>query len=327
MAETYRGRVAALDADLPTYPDWNMSKNGVHTANMPANQDTKSPSVRVSSKQLAELERVMNQADEAIDIAEAALVLASIDHPASDLQVYRDHLKAIADAVHEKIVSANIDVDNPSLDEMANALSIVFGETFHYSGDEETYDDLDNANLMRVIDRRKGLPVSIGILYLATARAQSWRAAGLNFPGHFLIRLESRDGRRIILDPFYGGRVMEAPQLRELLKVMSGTSVELEAGHYMPVKNRDVLIRLQNNVKTRRLELGQSEGALDALRCMQILDSGNPTLWRESGVIHMRLGQLKEAIEAFEMFVTRAPDGPDRTKIDQVVRELRERLH
>ena len=294
---------------------------------MPANQNTKDSAIRASDKQLADLERIVSQADDAIDIAEAALILSSIDHPASDLQIYRDHMKAIADAVHEKAISAKLDSENPAAEDMALALSSVLANEFHYSGDEETYDDLDNANLMRVIDRRKGLPVSLGILYLAAARAQGWRAAGLNFPGHFLVRLESRDGRRVILDPFYGGRVMEAPQLRELLKVMSGTSVELEAGHYMPVKNRDVLIRLQNNVKTRRLELGQSESALHALRCMQVLDSDNPTLWREAGVIHMRLGQLKEAIEKFEVFVTHAPDGPDRTKIEQVVRELRERLH
>ncbi len=60
---------------------------------------------------------------------------------------------------------------------------------------------------------------------------------------------------------------------------------------------------------------------------MQIFDPDNPSLWREVGVIHMQLGRLKHAVEAFEAFVTRAPDGPDRTKIDPVVRELRERLH
>jgi regulator of sirC expression with transglutaminase-like and TPR domain len=61
--------------------------------------------------------------------------------------------------------------------------------------------------------------------------------------------------------------------------------------------------------------------------CMQVLDPDNPTLWREAGVIHMRLGRLKHAVEAFETFVARAPEGPDRAKIGQIVRELRERLH
>lgn len=275
----------------------------------------------------ADLERIASQADEAIDLAEAALILASVDHPATDLEVYRDHIKQLHDAVEDAANAAGLDPDSAAPEDMADILSRVIAGEFVYAGDEDTYDDLDNANLMRVIERRKGLPVSLGILYLSAARAQGWGAAGLNFPGHFLIRLESRDGRRAILDPFHGGRLMEAPQLRELLKVISGTAVELEAAHYKPVSNRDVLVRLQNNVKTRRLELGESENALDALLCMQMISPDNPALWREAGVIQMRLGRLKNAVESFEAFVARAPEGPDRAKIGAVVQELHERIH
>ena len=68
-------------------------------------------------------------------------------------------------------------------------------------------------------------------------------------------------------------------------------------------------------------------GALEALGSMQLLDPSNANLWREAGVMHMRLGHLKHAVEAFETFVARAAEGPDRRKIRDVVRELRERLH
>jgi regulator of sirC expression with transglutaminase-like and TPR domain len=274
------------------------------------------------------LTRIAAQADEAIDLADAALLLASFDHPASDLHIYREHVKAIGEAVHDAAVSEQLDTENPSPEDMARVLTHVMVDEFRYSGDEETYDDLDNANLMRVIERRRGLPVVLGILYISAARAQGWGASGLNFPGHFLIRLESRDGRRAIIDPFHGGRIMETQALRELLKlVRQDAAVELEAAHYKPVSNRDVLIRLQNNVKTRRMELNEVAGALEAVTCMQALDPGNASLWREAGVMHMRLGHLKHAVEAFEGFVARAPDGPDRRKIGQVVQELRERLH
>ena len=276
----------------------------------------------------AALAKIAGQDDEAIDIAEASLLLASFDHPASDLQIYREHLKAIAEAVHDAAVAAGIDLENPAPDEMATALNTVLVEEFRYAGDDDTYDDLDNANLMRVIERRRGLPVALGILYIYAARAQGWGAAGLNFPGHFLIRLESRDGRRIIIDPFHSGRLMETQALRELLKlVRQDAGAELETAHYKPVSNRDVLIRLQNNVKTRRMELNEVAGALDALASMQVLDPENAGLWREAGVLHMRMGHLKHAVEAFEGFVARAPEGPDRRKIGQVVHELRERLH
>jgi regulator of sirC expression with transglutaminase-like and TPR domain len=276
----------------------------------------------------AALARIAEQADEAIDVAEAALLLASFDHPASDLQIYREHLKAIAEAVHDEAEASGVEAENPAPEDMARVLTKVMAEDFRYTGDEDTYDDLDNANLMRVIERRRGLPVTLGILYIYAARAQGWGAAGLNFPGHFLIRLENRDGRRMIIDPFHGGRLMETPSLRELLKlVRQDAGAELDSGHYKAVSNREVLIRLQNNVKTRRMELNEVAGALEALASMQVLDPANASLWREAGVMHMRLGHLKHAVESFEGFVARAPDGPDRRKIGQVVQELRERLH
>jgi regulator of sirC expression with transglutaminase-like and TPR domain len=284
--------------------------------------------VRVAGAETATdaLEKVASQPDEAIDLAEAALILASFDHPATELDVYRDHLREMADLVGEK-ASALADADNAGPDELATILSEVISGQYRYSGDEETYDDLDNANLMRVIERRKGLPVSLGILYLSAARAQGWAAAGLNFPGHFLIRIESRDGRRAIVDPFHAGRILETPALRELLKVVAGQGVELDASHYKPVTNRDILIRLQNNVKSRRLDLGMIEDALSALSCMQVLSPDQPVLWREEGVMQMRLGRMKNAIDAFEGYILRAQDGPERRKIVQVVRELRDRLH
>lgn len=272
------------------------------------------------------LRDIAAQPDEAIDVAEAALLLASFDHPAADLKVYRDHLSSIAKAVAKAATDGGLDAD-AAPEDMADILRRVMADDFRYVGDEDTYNDLDNANLMRVIERRKGLPVSLGILYLFAARAQGWSAAGLNFPGHFLIRLESRDGQRVIIDPFYNGRSMEIRALRELLKVVRGAAEELDASHYQPVSNREILIRLQNNVKTRRMEMNEVDGALEAVASMQVLDPDNAALWREAGVMHMRQGRIKNAVESFEGFVARAPEGPDRRKIGQVVEELRERPH
>lgn len=270
------------------------------------------------------LKRLADMSDDTIDIAEAALLFAAMDMPTSELSHYRDHVRAIADSVAE---FANGRTDDLSPEEMVAALNKAMVDVFRYAGDEETYDDLDNANLIRVIDRRRGLPVALGILYLSAARAQGWAAAGLNFPGHFLIRLESRDGRRVIVDPFHNGRIMGAPELRELLKVVAGPGVELEAQHYRPVGNRDILIRLQNNVKTRRLDRGLIKDAADVVDNLLLLVPDSLALWRESGVLHMRAGHLKHAIEAFDKFVALAQDGPDKAKIAKVVRELRERMN
>src|SRR5258707_2252287 len=149
-----------------------------------------------------------------LPIAEAALALASFDRPRVALARYRQHLTALARDVGRHAASSS------SLPARANALNDIILLKHGYSGDELTYDDLQNANLMRVIDRRKGLPVALGILYLDAARSQGWDAVGLGFPGHFLIRLSDGAGR-LILDPFHGGRTLDAVALRQLFKAIA----------------------------------------------------------------------------------------------------------
>src|SRR5229473_383267 len=169
-----------------------------------------------------------------LPIGEAALALASYERPRVGLLRYRQHLQTIARDVGRH-VGAQGD-HRGDLAARARALNEIILLKYGYSGDELTYDDLQNANLMRVVDRRKGLPVALGILYLDAARAQGWDSVGLGFPGHFLVRL-TEGAERLILDPFHGGRVCDAVSLRELLKVMAGQDVELAPEHYARLGN------------------------------------------------------------------------------------------
>src|SRR3954470_2219253 len=118
-----------------------------------------------------------------LPIGEAALALASFERPRVALARYRQHLDAIA-----RDVGRHADASG-DLAARARALNEIILLKHGYSGDELTYDDVQNANMMRVIDRRKGRPVALCIFYMHAARAQGWQTAGLSFPGHFLIRL------------------------------------------------------------------------------------------------------------------------------------------
>src|SRR5712691_2831124 len=189
-----------------------------------------------------------------LPIGEAALALASYDRPRVGLARYRQHLQTIARDVGRH-TSAGGD-----LAARAQALNEIILLKYGYSGDALTYDDLQNANLIRVVDRRKGLPVALGILFIHAARAQGWDTAGLAFPGHFLVRLS--DGpERVILDPFHEGQICGAAELRGLLKAATGRDSELLPEHYMAVSDRDVLLRLQNNLKARLLQAQDGERA------------------------------------------------------------------
>lgn len=260
------------------------------------------------------------RASPVLPVGEAALALASFERPRVGLARYRQHLATVArDVGRHAAVSGD-------LAGRARALNEVILLKHGYSGDELTYDDLQNANLMRVVDRRKGLPVALGILYLHAARAQGWSSFGLGFPGHFLVRIE--DGAdRLILDPFHGGQICDAARLRELLKAMAGQEIELLPEHYATVADRDVLLRLQNNLKSRLLQAGRNERALRVVETMLLLAPDLADLWQEAAVLHARLGNIRASVAAVEEYIRRVPEGAARYQAAAFLQQLKTKLN
>lgn len=252
-------------------------------------------------------------------IGEAALALAVLDRPQVGLARYREHLEALAGDV----AAAACGVEETG--DRVKALSAVVASGYGYRGDTLTYDDLQNANLMRVIDRRKGLPVALGILYLHAGRAQGWDMAGLAFPGHFLLRLDGRGGSQI-LDPFREGAVKDAAELRTLLKSIAGADRELTAADYAAVPDREVLLRLQNNVKLRLLHAGRREAALSVIESMLAMAPDRAEFWREQGTVNASLGNLGAAIRALEGALERERDSTRRFATAALLQDLKTRL-
>ena len=211
----------------------------------------------------------------------------------------------------------------------AERLADVIARAYAYRGDSETYDDLQNADLARVIERRKGLPVALSILYLHVARAQGWDAEGLAFPGHFLIRV-AIDGARHVVDPFNDGVVRDAAQLRELVRRVLGDDAELRPGHFDAVPDRDVLLRLENNVRLRLAKREDWAGAARSLDRMLAIAPDRPELLFEAGQINARLDKRRAAIAAFERFLGVAAGQADpslRQQATALLQELRRGLN
>ena len=149
---------------------------------------------------------------------------------------------------------------------------------------------------------------------------------GLAFPGHFLVRL-SEGPERLILDPFHGGRICTAVELRELLKATAGTESELQTDHYTPVSDRDVLLRLQNNLKARLIQAERYDRAVMIAETMLMLAPDFAELWREAGLLHARLGNMRSAAAALEQVVLRAPDDMARHQAAAMLQQLRSKLN
>lgn len=267
------------------------------------------------------LRRLAGLDDDRIDLAEAALALASRERAGIAPGRYLDHLDELAAGV-----GAAFEGSPGGLADKRDALAAVIHEGFGYAGDRQSYDDLQNANLMRVIDRRKGLPIALGILYIHSGRRLGWDICGLNFPGHFLIRLA--DGpERLILDPFAGADIVDVARLRGLLKATLGDDAELTPAHYAPASNRDILIRLQNNRKVRLIKADQIAEALRSVEDMLLFAPGEDSLWHEAGLLNSHLGNLRAALIAFGHCRDLADNPVDRARVDRLIAEINGRLN
>lgn len=254
------------------------------------------------------------------DIAGAALDLAQLTYGHANREAYDRHVASLIEDVRAYAAP------NANVAEAHEALIQVISRRYGYGGSEDVFDDLDAANLMRVIDSRNGLPVAIGILYIHVAHAMGWRASGVDFPGRFLVRLEVTSERRVF-DPFSDGRVLETRDLRDLLKSFAGMDAELEPIHYREASNREVLVRLMNNIKIRQLRRETFEDALQTIRDTLLVAPGDASLWREAGMIHNKLDQVKDAIMALEEFIRLDSGSETRYSTGVLLQQLRTKLN
>ena len=273
-------------------------------------------------KTRAALEAIGQLPDGEIAIADAALQLARIDLPEAGIDAARDHLSVLA---REAVVAAQV-VGVDDLVGQAVALARLMGEVHGYIGDTRQYDDLANANLVRVIERRRGLPVALGVLWLHTARAAGWGCHGVDFPGHFMVALAHRD-TQLVLDVFNGGTLMDARALRALVKRVEGPEAELRPGLLRPMSTRAVLLRLQNNIKLRRLQADDMAGALACTEDMLRIAPDEAGQWREAAMMHQRLGRLSDALRCGDAFLKLVPDGDAAERMRASMVEVRARLH
>jgi regulator of sirC expression with transglutaminase-like and TPR domain len=260
--------------------------------------------------------------DTEIDIGEAALQLARIDAPGADWQAARAHLSELARAASGLADT----IDESDLASRAVGLSGLLGGRFAYRGDSETYDDLVNANLIRVIERRRGLPVALGVLWLHTAHAAGWAAHGVDFPAHFLVALPGAGGQSL-LDVFHGGTPLSSKDLRALLKQVEGPTAELRPGLLRPMSPRRVLLRLQNNILTRRLVANDPDGALVCAEDMLRIAPDHASLWQQVALLNQKLDRIGAALRCFDRFLALVPEGEAAREARAIVETLRGKLN
>lgn len=256
--------------------------------------------------------------DASIDLAEAALHLALLRQPGADLGPSRALLARIVEAVAARPLTG--------LSQQVEALRDVIAGEYGFTGDRESYDDLQNASLIRVLDRRKGLPITLSIIYLHVARKLGWAAHGLAFPGHFLVALDGEGGRAVI-DPFDACETRSTPELRALIKQMQGPAAELEPDHYASASNRQILNRLQNNMRARLVRQSEFAAALLSAEAVTWFSPHDAGAWRDMGMLHAEMGNLRAAVMTLEESLT-CDTRPSRRHVTAaLIQKLRTKLN
>ena len=278
----------------------------------------------------AVLDAIGQLPDDEIDIGQAALQFARIDLPDADADHAQAHLSAIA---REAVATARA-MPSQTAPARAGVLARLLG-SMDYAGDTLTYDDPANANLLRVIERRRGLPVALGVLWLHAGRSAGWPIHGLDFPGHFLLSVggepaprmpRSISPGRVVVDVFAGGAPIDNAAMLALLRRTQGPQAELHPGMLAPMPVRAVLLRLQRNLQGRRLERGDEAGALACVENMIRIDPDNVALWQDAALLNTRLGYTPRALECHERVLALVPEGNIARLTQRAMDELRARL-
>lgn len=238
--------------------------------------------------------------DDEIELDHAALVLSELDHDGVELEPY---LTLIAD------IGARLEhfAEAETPEAQGEALAQVFHHEFGFAGDTESYDAPLNADLIRVLDRRRGLPVSLSLLYVAAARRMGWAAWVTNTPGHVLVRIG--EGPACLIDPFHGGAPVSSERLATLLYGALGPTGRPGPEHVAPLSNRAVLARLLLNQATRAERGGDPLRALTIYDRMTTVAPDNGEGWWELARLQLQMHDVDAARHSLSAMleVTRDP--------------------
>jgi regulator of sirC expression with transglutaminase-like and TPR domain len=233
--------------------------------------------------------------DGAFPLLEAAIACAIHEDPSRDPQTARD---LGAGAVER--LSQRLKRESPE-----EALAECMAGDMSLAGDLFTHEDPANADIISVAQRRKGIAVALGIYYLHVARRCGLTVSGVDFPGHFLLRIETEEGP-LALDPFSEGRVVLPSELtRRALHAGLTPNVADRLDRLMaPVSDRAVLVRLQNNIFARASASRDYARAERAALRRALLDPADHRPWLDVAAAREGQGALAGALEALARATT-----------------------
>lgn len=268
--------------------------------------------------------RTLVQSDAQFPLLEAAISLAQDEYPQLDVQQVLAEVDQLLDRLKRRIPA-----DAPASHRL-RMLNQYFFRELHFRGNVNDYYDPGNSYLNVVLHSRRGIPISLAVLWLELAQGLGLAARGVGFPGHFMVKVNLPHGQ-VVIDPFTG-QSLSREALAELLEPYRrrhGLLDELETplGLYLQVTPaRDIIARMLHNLKeihASHEDWARQVAVLDRLLVLL------PQAWdayRDRGLALEVLGRMREAAQDFETYLARAPQADDAALVSERLNVLRRTL-
>ncbi len=260
------------------------------------------------------------QQDDSIPLFEAALAIAQDADPALDLIEPQAEIDALAARLMRRLPS-----DASQLQKL-RMLNHYFYRELGFGGNVNDYYDPDNSYLHRVIRTRRGIPISLAVVYMELAQQIGLNVRGISFPGHFLMKLSVQTGD-IILDPFNGAS-LSREELEERLAPYAEQQVYAAdmplAAHLQPAEPREILARMLRNLKSLFVEYQRWPRLLGVQKRLVILLPDEITERRDRGLAYANLECPQAALRDLESYLSERPYAADAEALRSKLPELRE---
>ena len=260
------------------------------------------------------------QSDEQLPLLEAAASLAQDEYPELDVQQVLADVDRLGVRLKRRVA--------PSAGPMERlqALNQLFFGDLGFAGNVNDYYNPDNSYLHVVLNTRRGIPISLAVLWLELAHSLGLPAEGVSFPGHFLVQVRLGDGR-VVVDPFTGAS-LGRDELLERIEAFQPTGVTARgnavplAPYLQPASARRILSRMLHNLQ----EIHRAQQDWERFVAVQDrLVTLLPRAWaeyRDRGLALAELGQHTRAREDLRLYLREATDAADRALMADRLAEL-----
>jgi len=257
--------------------------------------------------------------DDSIPLFESALALGQDAHPDLDFSACQIEIDTMALKLKQRLSADSSHIQKLRM------LNHFFFQELAFAGNINNYYDPDNSYLHCVISSRRGIPISLAVVYMELGQQIGLHMKGVSFPGHFLMKLSVQSGD-IVLDPM-NGVSLSREELEERLEPYVEREEygdELPLAAYLRAAHpREILTRMLRNLKTIFTETQRWQHVLEVQERLVILLPDEITERRDRGIAYANLAEPQAALDDLEAYLALRPDAEDADSVRQKLPQLR----